>query len=155
MRVTVKNYICLFIITVFCSSCAPRYSDVMREYNLSKSEYKSCADFTYTKIEVPSLNSFDINNKSQFYEFPEGKSYFLALELPKYEKNYEIEITSYLIGDTIRSSYIFLPAIKLLDENFIETRTIDESAFESIKPGFFEVLSETGGILRALKGKFS
>lgn len=145
----------LFLALLFLTSCAPKYAEVMQNYTSSSATCNHYSDISYTPLQIPAKNSLDISSTSPMYDFDSGKSYFASFQLLSFERNYAIEITSYLMGDHIDRSYIFLPTILFLDKEFNVTRIIDENIFKVYKPSHSEIMSETWGIPKALKGKIN
>jgi hypothetical protein len=69
------------------------------------------------------------------FEFPSGKSYFKAFKLPEPAVDYTITLKSYAGGDHIPKldsypgwypSSVFVPALMLLDADYMPTRLVDE-----------------------------
>lgn len=86
------------------------------------------------------------------FNFESGKSYFKAFRLPELSLPYNIKITSYALGDTIREAHIFYPRVALLDEYYAVIWQSAPADFEISRMGFGETASATGGLPVKLEG---
>lgn len=117
-------------IAIALSGCAPSYNTVMREYKKSEICCRSVAEFGFQKLRMGELYSYIINNQSPAYQFHGDKSYFLAFELPKYEKPYHVLISSYAVMDPMTGGrYLFHPVVITLDESFQVVRRMPDEAW--------------------------
>ena len=77
------------------------------------------AQFKYKDIDFGENDKiWLINSSSQAFQFPTGKSYFLAFHLPAYSGRYKIAIQSYALGEVLEKAHFFYPQVDLLDEKF-------------------------------------
>jgi maltose operon protein len=109
---------------------------------------KGFEEFEYEKLALPDSRNFKVDETSQAFAFETGKSYFKAFELPGYSSSYMISIKSYMIGDSVKTGYIFYPAVIFLDEDYSVTRMMETGLFHYARAG----LSETLGPNRKLEG---
>lgn len=94
-------------------------------YNEALSTTASCcrelAEAAYTALPGAGKQSHAINQKSPVYEFPGGRSRFVALKLPRLATAYSIAIRSIATPGNLPATgrlYIFSPEVLLLDEAF-------------------------------------
>ncbi|MBI5811028.1 MAG: hypothetical protein HZB21_07575 [Deltaproteobacteria bacterium] len=92
--------------------------------------------------------SFDLNEKSEAFLFPAGKSYFKAFELPSSPRPFYLLIRSYMLGDQLTTAYILFPHILTLDEKFRIVRSTTPEGLRLKKGGVFEIWKETMGGLK-------
>jgi len=130
---------CVIILScIFISSCATPYKTVLNRYYEATVCCREFKEFQYEKLYIPDSKSFMIDENSQAFIFDTGKSYFKAFELPEYTVPYTITIKSYMLGDHIKSAYIFCPAVMFLDERLSIIRFIENDVFQYKKTAPFE-----------------
>jgi maltose operon protein len=120
----------------------------MRQYQEAPVCCGSYDEFEYEKLALPDSRNFKIDENSQAFVFDTGKSYFKAFELPEYSSPYKISVKSYMMGETVKTGYIFYPAVIFLNAEYEVTRIIETGLFRYAKAG----LSETWGPGRKLEG---
>ena len=125
---------CLFLI-----SCAS-LEETMQSLASAPICCAAPGDFTYEPLSFVGWNFFEITLESAAFDFPTGKSYFRAFELPKQAAPYTITVKSYA-GDHVpdQDSYrgparfsVFVPALMLLDADHAVTRLVDEKTARPI-----------------------
>lgn len=119
-------------ILILTSVLAPGISGCQKEidYKAKINEVNNCcksyADVFYQKLtfdEVLNQNIGDEN--SQAMDFQEGRSFFMAVQLPPYKHPFEVQIDS-----IPQNNKLFVPTLLLLNKQFEVTRIITDSAFE-------------------------
>lgn len=80
--------------------------------------------------------------------FDTGKSFFKAFTMPDFTEQYSIYIHSYLLGDYIDHSHIFIPQLVFLNDNYEVTRISKASTYKVKKTA----LSETLGLRFKVEG---
>lgn len=136
------------IIILMLSGCATPYSTVMKSYKEASICCESMEDFEFENIEIGDPKGFDLNEKSSLYLFDTGKSFFKAFALPQSAHPYQVTIRSYMLGDVIKSAYIFFPQAVTLDEDFKVVRSTNPQIFQLQKMG----LTETWGLRYKIEG---
>jgi len=87
---------------------------------------KSYSDIQYLELNFKKALNQDIGDgNSPAMNFPEGKSFFMAVQLPPFNAPFEVQIDS-----IPQYNKLFVPTVLLLNEQFEITRQIDDSAFE-------------------------
>ena len=143
------------ILFLLLSGCATPYSTVIRSYQGAAISCKSVKDFEFESLAIGESKSFDINEKSPVYLFDTGKSFFKAFALPQTSYPYQVSISSYMLGDRIKSAYIFYPQAATLNEDFEVVRSTDSRSFQLQKAGFAETIKETWGLMYKIEGRIS
>ena len=117
-------YIAIFILTlnllVSCSSTTP----ALLKNTLDKSS--ACCDdlskLKYTKLDYDDGDTFHLDESSPVFQFPQGKSRFIAVELPPRPEGRKLSLTlrptSYLKDKVGYRHYYFLPRMIAMDNNF-------------------------------------
>ena len=121
-----------------CAALNPlSLEETIRAVDSAKSCCASMKQFAYEPL--PPLESmwFAINVESPAFEFPTGKSYFKAFELPAYSGSYTITIKSYsgMHGPATappHSASVLVPVALLLDTDYAVTRVVDEVSFKRV-----------------------
>jgi len=108
----------------------------------------SVAQFGYGQLGESEGVSFKLDEASDAFSFPSGKSYFKAFRLPQKAPPYRIKITSFALGEHIDKAHIFYPQVALLDERFAIIRQSAPGDFSLMKvaPG------ETWGLPVKIEG---
>jgi maltose operon protein len=142
-----------FTVALLSAGCATTsYEVVMTRYREAPICCKSFSVFSYEDLHPGDSKSFDLNDQSPAFTFDTGKSYFKAFRLPPFSAPYRIIIRSYILGDDLRSAYIFLPQVTLLNDRNEVTRSTDFRFLKLEEAGFAETAKETWGIMRKLEG---
>ncbi|NIX00506.1 MAG: hypothetical protein GWN13_20095, partial [Phycisphaerae bacterium] len=105
------------------------------------------AEFEYESLPTEEAVIFRIDEKSDAFVFPSGKSYFKAFRLPKKEVPYRIHVKSFALGETIDKAHIFYPQVALLDGSFTVAKQSDPGDFVVKKAGLKETASISWGLL--------
>jgi len=111
-------------------------------------------EFSFESIQIGDSKRFDLNEKSPAYLFETGQSYFKAFTLPQ-NYPYHISISSYMIGNTLDSAYIFAPQIITLNDDHEVVRSVDPQIFEFKKAGFIETAKQTWGPMYKIEGQIA
>lgn len=91
------------------------------------------SEFKFGKLTIGQLESAEIVRAQGTFDFPTGKSYFKAFELPAYSSPYAINLHSKVMPSGIPHQFrIFVPAAILLDSNFNIIETIDPKGLRPI-----------------------
>lgn len=142
-----------FTIALLSAGCATTsYEVVMKRYREAPVCCKSITEFSYEDLHQGDSKSFDLNAASPAFAFDTGKSYFKAFRLPTFSAPYRITIRSYILGNDLRSAYIFLPQALLLNDRNEVVRSTDFRFLKLEKAGFSETAKETWGIMYKLEG---
>lgn len=79
----------------------------------------------YTKLQYGKAESKHLGTEGdKARKFPEGKSFYMAVELPEYEGPFEIQIES-----VPTNNKVFIPRVTLLDKNYKTLKQISASSF--------------------------
>lgn len=109
---------------------------------------KSMAEFEYEPLPPEGTVTFKLDEKSESFVFPSGKSYFKAFQLPKKEIPYRVHVKSFALGETIEKAHIFYPQVALLDGGFTVSKLSAPEDFVVKKAGLKETASISWGLLR-------
>ena len=106
------------------------------------------SEFKLEKLAPGKSLSTEITRGQGTYEFPSGRSYFRAFELPKYTAPYSITLRSKVMPSGIPYRFrVFAPAAILLDSSFNVVETIDPKGLRptpaSIMPPRAAALDQT------------
>ncbi len=138
--------------TTLFQGCARSYGTVVRQHREAPVCCASLAELPVEPLNVGDKVSFSLGNDSPAYRFDTGKSYFRAFVLPQGPFPYRLTVDSYLVGDDLKSAYIFSPRILILDENRRVARESGPGTFTLVESGMFEEMSATGGLAHKLEG---
>lgn len=144
--------ILLFFLGLFVSACSTPYTAVMKKYQDAPICCNSMSQFKFEAIKVGDSKSSKLTEESAAFSFDTGKSYFKAFEIPQTGYPYHFLIKSYMLGDHIKSAYIFVPYVLTLDEKYQIVQSTLPSNMLLRKSGFTETMKETGGLGRKLEG---
>ena len=90
---------CLAAASLLFASCAALspapLEDTMRSLDAAKTCCSSPKEFAYEPLPPLESRWFDITSESAAFEFPTGKSYFKAFELPAYRNNLRLDCKAY------------------------------------------------------------
>ena len=145
-----------FSITIILAGCAPAYKDVLIEYENAAVCCQSISEFNFQKLRMGELYSYKINNQTPAYQFDEGKSYFLAFELPEYHEPYHVFINSYTLQDWQgpKGRYLFRPQIITLDDSFQVVRRIPNQAWLANRGEWKDVSRAPGSVIFGMEWPF-
>jgi hypothetical protein len=145
---------CLFILeTLLCiQGCAKPYGTALRLYSEAPDCCASPAELPVELLRQGDKKSFDLDAGSPAYRFNSGKSYFRAFSLPQGPYPYRVTVRSYIIGDNLKSAYIFYPQLITLDANRKLVRSTGPETFTLQRAGYFETAQETAGLQYKLEG---
>jgi hypothetical protein len=142
--------IALIILLLLLSSCAAMvtYGTAVDSFRNATPCCTSMAQFKYDPLPSDEPVSFRLDENSDSFVFPSGKSYFKAFRLPNKEIPYRIHVKSFALGETIDKAHIFYPQIALLDDRFSVCKLSDLGDFVLKKAGIKETASVSWGLLR-------
>jgi hypothetical protein len=113
-----------FITLTLLSGCASHAPAL----NYSLAAKVVCCDsfeqIVYLNIMDGKQHKFDIDESSPAFNFPGGKSYFVAISLGSDAK--QLTLITRMVGGFIPTSYVFWPSLMFLDENYKPTRTLQQ-----------------------------
>ena len=98
-------------------SCAPKLPPELAIFEQQQPTVSSWMNLKYQPLMFGEETKVIIDELRPVYLFPSGKSYVHGFALPA-KSPIEVVIKSYLIGDSVYESYVFIPCVLLLDENF-------------------------------------
>jgi hypothetical protein len=140
-------------VVLFLAGCATTsYKVEMNKYRAAPVCCRSFSEFSFEELRSGESKSFDLNEESPAFVFDTGKSYFKAFRLPPSSAPYRVTVRSYILGNDLRSAYIFIPQASLLNDRYEVVRNIDFRYLRLEKAGFAETAKETWGIMRKLEG---
>ena len=134
------------------SGCVlPTMNDLLRQVEQATPTQHSLKDIQFGKTTIGNEEDFKIKTGSPIFEFPTGKSYYKAIELPRSDKPYYLILRSYLISlgtdyffqiqeendwyalaEDLAQPYVFSPIVITLDERFNTVREITADAFQMV-----------------------
>lgn len=142
-----------FPVVLFLGGCATTSYEVeMNRYRSAPVCCQFISEFPFEELHLGDSKSFDLNEESPAFVFDTGKSYFKAFRLPPFSAPYQVTVRSYILGNDLRSAYIFIPQALLLNDRYEVVRNIDFRYLKLEKAGFAETVKETWGIMRKLEG---
>jgi maltose operon periplasmic protein len=92
----------------------------------------SFAGLHYAPLNTKGAQFFEINAKSQAFEFTTGKSLVQGIAIPDDLERATIDL------DAVAGATVFVPTVLILDRDFHVTRAIDSSNFKYAPAGFME-----------------
>jgi hypothetical protein len=142
--------IALFILLLPLSSCAAQvtYQTAVDSFMDATPCCTSMAEFKYDPLSSDEPITFRLDENSDSFVFPSGKSYFKAFRLPNKEILYRIHVKSFVLGDSKYAAHIFYPQIALLDDRFTVCKLSDPGDFTLKKAGIKETASESWWLMR-------
>lgn len=104
--------ICAGIGLVGCSSPLPRQAEILQT---ARSCCSSLAQLPISGTVGSARLSAEFTDNSAVFDFPEGRSYFAAFELPPDWIGGSLELTTWHRGNTTLDSQVFCPVVTALD----------------------------------------
>jgi hypothetical protein len=142
-----------FPVVLFLAGCATTSYEVeINKYRAALVCCRSLSEFSFEELRLGDSKSFDLNEESPAFVFDTGKSYFKAFLFPRFSTPYRVTVRSYILGNDLRSAYIFIPQALLLNDRYEVVRNVDFRYLRLEKAGFAETAKETWGIMRKLEG---
>ncbi len=111
--------------TVLMSNTTPIPKEANKLLSLSTPCCKSFADLPYRELKLESSFESVMDGSYPTFNFDSGKSFFVALQLPKSNRPLSVEIQSVAAEDRV-----FAPTVVVLDSNFQPTRTFNSDYFK-------------------------
>lgn len=144
-----SRVIALIILLLLLSSCAAMvtYRTAVDSFMKATPCCTSMAEFKYDPLPSDEPVTFRLDENSDSFVFPSGKSYFKAFRLPSKEIPYRTHVKSFALGETIDKAHIFYPQIALLDDRFTICKLSDPGDFVLKKAGLKETASVSWGLL--------
>lgn len=154
MKIAIRCTTTVALVLVGVMSCATMVSHESAVESLRSA--RSCCDsighFKYDQLTEENGVSFNLDASSTAFEFPSGKSYFKAFRLPEKIPPYQIEITSWALGEHVDKAHIFYPQVMILDADFASVTQSVPGDFVLSKADYGETASETWGLPIKLEG---
>lgn len=132
--------------------CAKPYASVVRHYREDPVCCDSMAELPIDELQAGDRKSFDLGAGSPAYQFDTGKSYFRAYLLPLGGYPYRVTIRSYLVGDYLKSAYLFFPQLITLDERRKVVRSTGPGTFTVTRTNFIERVQTAGDFNYKVEG---
>ncbi len=132
----------LILILFLITSCAGvSYKKALKSLKNTTSCCTSFRELRYDQLQSGKPISFKLDENSDAFAFPTGKSYFKGFRLPDKEIPYQIYIKSFAMGETIDKAHIFYPQIMILDKDFKVIKQNTPEDFAIKKAGLRETAS--------------
>lgn len=135
--------------------CATRYGSVVRHFREAPECCGSLSGLPVEPLQAGDRKGFSLGAGSPAFRFDSGKSYFRAFSLPQGPYPYTITLSSYLVGDFMKTAYLFYPRIITLDEYHRVVRSTGPDAFRVVPAGFFEDAQGGAGFRYKIEGGMS
>lgn len=132
--------------------CAGTYGKVVRQYREAPVCCTSMAELPIEPLLPGGATSFNLDAGSPAYRFATGKSYFRAFSLPQGPYPYRVTVSSYLIGDYLKTAYLFAPQLVTLDEQRHVVRSTGPGTFSITRTSFMEALQTAGDFPYKIEG---
>jgi Maltose operon periplasmic protein precursor (MalM) len=146
------TYLLVLGTIISIQGCAKPYGTVLRDYTEAPICCTSLADLPVEPLLLGDKKSFDLGTGSPVYQFDTGKSYFRAFALPQGPYPYRVTVRSFIMGDNLKSTYLFFPQLITLDEHHRLVRSTGPETFTLQHAGYIETMLETAGFRRKLEG---
>lgn len=121
----------IILVALFISGCASSALSIRaKDLAASKIAYdqavtccESYSDMVFEPLNEKGKNKFVVGHQFQAFDFPEGKSFFRAVALPKLNYLYSLNIETWQtdsagFASSLLSVHYFEPTLLFLDENF-------------------------------------
>ncbi|MBX3724519.1 MAG: hypothetical protein KF823_01200 [Xanthomonadales bacterium] len=105
----------------------PRVDEALQTLRATPSCCSGLDRLPYQFLPVGHARTHEIDRASPAFQFPEGKSYFLAFRIAEPDKALRLYVGSYYAGD------IFMPMLTLLDERFDVVRQVQAGEFQRVE----------------------
>ena len=132
--------------------CAKPYGSVVSYYREVQVCCASMAELPIDELQAGGKITFDLGAGSPAYQFDTGKSYFRAYLLPLQGYPYRVTVSSYLVGDYLKSAYLFFPQLITLDEKRNIVRTTGPGTFGVTRTNFIEGMQTAGNFRYKIEG---
>jgi maltose operon protein len=107
---------------------------MQRDLATAKMCCRSYAEFPYSPVKLEEPVEIDINSESPMFDFPEGRSFFAAFNLPREANN--IEFMTGVNGIWLPTATVFMPQFLFLDESSNPMATVSEITVRQAIPMF-------------------
>jgi hypothetical protein len=152
LRVILSCLLALAAPMLIQGCAAASYGTALRRYTEVPVCCASLAELPVEPLRPGDKKSFTMGEGSPAYRFDTGKSYFRAFSLPQGPYPYKVTVKSFVIGDNLKSAYIFYPQLVTLDENRKPVRSTGPETFTLQQAGYLETMQETAGLRQKLEG---
>jgi maltose operon protein len=149
---TITALLCMLCGIMFLQGCAESYATAVRHYREAPVCCASMAELPTGSLRVGDTLGFELDTNSPLYNFDAGKSYFRFFTLPEGPYPYKVTISSYLVGDYLRTAYIFSPHIVTVDEKRRVIRTTGPGSFNVVPTNLYEKMHSSGNFHHKLEG---
>jgi len=117
------------LIYLIFSGCATSTKSDFESLNKAGVYYQSYEQMPYKKMLLNETYKDEISASSNVFDFEDGKSFFLAYQLPSSKQDFELTISSYMIGEHINKAYIFYPTVLFLNEDYAIVGMLSDDDF--------------------------
>jgi maltose operon protein len=152
MKIPLIRPLFLLVTAVVVLGCSKRYATVVRELGEAPVCCASMEELPAEPLQVGDTRNFGLGAGSPAYRFATGKSHFRAFALPEGPYPYRVTVDSFLVGDHLKSAYLFYPQLLTLDKDRRVVRTSGPDTFGLERTGFIEALRQTEGVHRKVTG---
>lgn len=134
------NLIVLCVLSVILSSCVG-VSQMQERLAKATEQTNSIGEMQFAPIETSVEQTIKFDEKTPFYHFQHGKSFYAAISLPEPRQPRYLNIKTFLTSSYLPSAAVLIPSFLVLDENKNEIAKLEnyrlskESDF--FKGGFF------------------
>ncbi len=136
---------------VLIQGCARPYGATLRQYVEAPPCCSSLTELPVEPIALGEKKSIELGKGSPAYEFETGKSYFRAYALPQ-KYPYRVTVSSFFVGEDLKSAYIFFPQIVTLDARRQIVRQTTPESFSLQRTRLGEALADHAGLRHKLVG---
>ncbi len=133
-------------------ACSTSYGTAVRQFREVPACCTSLAELPLQSIRMGDKESFELGEGAPAFRFETGKSYFRAFALPQGPYPYRVTVSSFLMGNRLKSAYLFSPQLITIDERRRVVRTPGPGSFTLGRAGLIETVQETGGLGYKLEG---
>ncbi|HEY6838500.1 MAG TPA: MalM family protein [Geobacteraceae bacterium] len=133
-------------------ACSTSYATASRHLREAPACCTTLAELPSDSLRVGEEKSFDLGKDSPAFDFAGGKSFFRAFALPGEPYPYRVTVSSFLVGDDLRTAYLFSPQLVTLDADHRVVRATGPGDFVVEKVGLAESLREGGRLRSKLVG---
>ena len=143
----------LISILILLSGCASQVVQLTADLESQPSCCATLADLPFSSLGSENEVRFPIGPGDRVFNFPSGKSYVKAFELPRDDRFAGLEVRTYLVGEWIPTAHAFGPFFQFLDGEKvpIEAEVSPQLYYDE---GFFEGSRWTGVVKIPLAARY-
>jgi hypothetical protein len=116
--------ILLFILGVVLSSCVG-VSQMQEKLAKATEKTNSVAEMRFMPIDALTEQTVKFDEKTPFYDFQHGKSFYSAISLPEPRQPRFLNVKTYLTSSYLPSAAVLIPSFLVLDKNKKEIAKIE------------------------------